>query len=227
VDNLTLPTAETPNHNKLAKCRWLVEHFSTVSKSLYNYDINCTMDEIMVPYKGRYCNIRQYMKGKPVKFGIKVWALASFHSRYVSNLIVYLGAGDAREEDDLVGADAVLVAVRGLEGRGHTIITDNFFTSVRLSMALLERGLYTTGTVKKGFMGFPSSLAGFPKANHPPHGTLVVKMHRSRKIVAVVWMDSKPIWLLSTALNPLDPNCVVPRWVRRERVNFPTSPILL
>jgi hypothetical protein len=65
----------------------------------------------MVPYKGRYCNIRQYMKRKPVKFGIKVWALASSHSRYVSNFIVYLEARDAREENDLVGADAVLIAV--------------------------------------------------------------------------------------------------------------------
>jgi hypothetical protein len=227
VDNGTLPEPGEVGHDKLGKLRWLVEHFSTVSQELYNCEVNCTVDEIMVPYKGRYCNIRQYMKGKPVKFGIKVWALASSQSRYVSNLIVYLGAGDVREEDELVGADAVLMVVRGLEGRGHVIVIDNFLTSVKLFMTLYERGFYATGTVKKGSKGFPSSLAGFPKQYCPPRGTLIVKMHRSRKICAVVWIDSKPVWLLSTALDPNDPTCVAPRWVKRDRVEFPTSPILL
>jgi hypothetical protein len=167
------------------------------------------------------------MKGKPVKFGIKVWALASSQSRYVSNLIVYFGAGDTREEDELVGADAVLMAVRGLERRGHVIITDNFFTSVKLFMTLLDYGFYATGTVKKGSKGFPSSLAGFPKQYRPQRGTVVVKMHHSHKICVVVWMDLKTVWLLSIALDLVNPTCVASRWVKRIRVDFPSSPILL
>jgi hypothetical protein len=95
-----------------------------------------------------------------VKYGLKVWALASSQSRYVSNAIVYLGAGDVRAENELLGTNVVLMAVRGLEGRGHVIITDNFFTSVRLHTELLKCGFYATGTVKKGSKGFPDSLAG-------------------------------------------------------------------
>ena len=71
-----------------------MEHFSLVSQAQYNCKEIVMVDEIMVLYKGRYCNIRQYMKEKPVKFGIKVWALTSSKSRYVSNLIVYLDASD-------------------------------------------------------------------------------------------------------------------------------------
>jgi predicted Co/Zn/Cd cation transporter (cation efflux family) len=67
-----------------------------------------------------------------------------------------------REEDELIGADAVLTAIWGLEGHGHVIIMDNFFTSVKLFMTLLERGFYATCTIKKGSKGFPKSLAGFP-----------------------------------------------------------------
>jgi hypothetical protein len=227
MNNNSLPTPGQPRHDKLGKVRWLVEHFSQVSKEQYNPEVICTVDEIMVPYKGHYCNIRQYMKGKPVRFGIKIWALASSSSRYVSNVMVYLGAGNVREEDDLVGADAVLQAVRGLEGRGHTIITDNFFSSVKLFRSLLERGFYATGTVKKVSKGFPRSLAGFPKQHLPARGIVAVKMHRSQKIVAVVWIDSKPVWLLSTATNPTSPGIVAQRWIRRDRVDFPTSPILL
>jgi hypothetical protein len=227
VDNSTLPAPGAVGYDKLGKFRWLVKHFSAVSKAQYNPEVNFTVDEIMVPYKRRFCNIRQYMRGKPVRFGIKIWAVASSQLRYVSNVIVYLGAGDEREENDLVGVDAVLTAVRGLEGRGHCIITDNFFTSVALHVELLQRGFFATGSAKRGSKGFPRSLAGFLSQHHPPRGTLVVKMHRSREIYAIMWMDSKPVWLLSTAVDPVDPTCVAPRWVKRDRVDFPTSPILL
>lgn len=137
------------------------------------------VDEIMVLYKGCYCNIRQYMKGKPVRFGIKIWALASSSSRYMSNVMVYLGVGDIREEDDLVGTDVVLQAVQGLEGRGHTIIIDNFFSSVKLFSSFLECGFSATGIVKKVSKGFPGSLAGFFKQHLLARGTVAVKMHRS------------------------------------------------
>jgi hypothetical protein len=104
-----------------------------------------------------------------------------------------MGASDTHEENDLVGADVLLVVVWGLDHRGHCVITDIFFTSVALQTAFLDRKFYSIGMVKEGSKGFPSSLVGFPKQHQLPHGTLVVKMHRSWRIVAVVWMDSKPV----------------------------------
>lgn len=140
-----------------------------------------------------------------------------------------MGAGEKREPDTLLGEDAVLQAVRGLEHRGHVVVTDNYFTCIKLHMALLQRGFFATGTCKKTAAGFPLSLSGFPKTHQPPRGTLVVKMHRSRKIAAVCWIDSKPVWLLSTATDPCDPNSIAARWIpgRTDRVEVPTSPILL
>jgi hypothetical protein len=82
-----------PAYDKLAKVRWLVERFVSISQSLYNNEQVCTVDEIMIAYKGRFCEIKQYMQAKPTKFGIKVWAVACALSRYVSNIIVYLGSG--------------------------------------------------------------------------------------------------------------------------------------
>jgi hypothetical protein len=81
VDNDTLIQPWEIGHDKLDKVRWLVEHFFEVSQAKYNPQATLTVDEIMVPYKGQYCNIRQYMKGKRVRFGIKVWALVSSQSR--------------------------------------------------------------------------------------------------------------------------------------------------
>lgn len=71
-----------PSYDKIAKVRWLCESFAQISQSLYNNERTLTVDEIMIAYKGRLCSIRQYMKSKPVKFGVKVWALANSQSRY-------------------------------------------------------------------------------------------------------------------------------------------------
>jgi hypothetical protein len=86
-----------PAYDRIGKVWWLVESFATISQSLYNCERICTVNEIMLPYKRKFYNIRQYMKKKPCKWGIKLWALASSGSRYVSNIIVYLGAPTANE----------------------------------------------------------------------------------------------------------------------------------
>lgn len=151
----------------------------------------------------------------------------NLNARHISNIIVYLGAGDARPDGDLVSSDAVLRAVQGLEHRGHVIITDNYFTSPKLFLELMARGFWATGTVRKTRKGFPDSLGGFPKSQLPERGSLVVRMHRDRNMCAAMWMDSKPVFLLSCAENPVDPTAFVNRWVARQRKEFPTSPILL
>jgi hypothetical protein len=85
VDNETLQQdSKDPTFDKIGKVRWLIEDFAQKSRELYNPERVLTVDEIMVPYKGRYCGIRQYMKSKPCRFGIKIWALASSSSRLVS-----------------------------------------------------------------------------------------------------------------------------------------------
>jgi hypothetical protein len=88
VNNETMVTDQAAEgYDKIAKVRWLMEEFVRISQSLYNAERTCTIDEIMVPYKGRYCAIRQYMKSKPVRFGIKLWDLASSQSRFVQSFL--------------------------------------------------------------------------------------------------------------------------------------------
>jgi hypothetical protein len=83
------------------------------------------------------------------------------------------------------------------------------------------------GTVQKNHRGFPDSLGGFPKTFLPERGTLAIRMHHSRKICAICWVDSKPVFLLSTATSLVHPDSVAGGWVGRQQVDFPTSSILL
>ena len=47
-------------------------------------------DEEMVGFKGRV-SMKQYMPGKPTKWGLKVWMLYDAHNSYACNLQVYTG----------------------------------------------------------------------------------------------------------------------------------------
>ena len=62
VDNNSIVRdVNDPRFDRIVKTRWLVEMFVKVSKEIYNLEREITVDECVIPYKGRYCFIRQFM----------------------------------------------------------------------------------------------------------------------------------------------------------------------
>jgi len=161
----------TPGYDKIDKCCWLIENFVDRAKAAYSCDKYLACDEIMVPYRGRRCDIKQYMKNKPVKYGIKVWFCASSKFRYVCNLIVYEGRKNQKSEKDL-GLKVVLQLVDDLTQLGHVVVTDRFFISPQLADALLSLETSFTGTVKHNRVGMPSHLAQYLNLELPCTGNI-------------------------------------------------------
>lgn len=114
----------------------------------------------MIPYRGRRCSIKQYMRNKPIKYDIKVWCMANSKSRYVYNLEVYTGRKGKKAEKDL-GLKVVKALVSDLKGLGHIVVTDRFFTSPKLFDQLLQDGFLATGTVMPNHSGMPPNLAAY------------------------------------------------------------------
>ena len=76
--------------DKLAPIRNVFHIFtSNCKKSLYPGDHLC-VDEQLVPFRGK-APFRVYMKSKPDKYGIKIWALVDCTTSYIANMQVYLG----------------------------------------------------------------------------------------------------------------------------------------
>ena len=99
VDNSTVVRdVQDPRYDMIAKTRWLLDMFSTVSEGIYNFEREITVDVCIIPYKGRYYFIRQFMKDKPIRFRIKVWMLASSKSRFCWRVEVYFGEGTGLKE---------------------------------------------------------------------------------------------------------------------------------
>jgi hypothetical protein len=140
VDNENLERDPTSlNFDKLAKTRWLIDFFSQRSNELYNMEEIICVDELIIPYKGKYCRIRQFLRNKPIRFGIKVWCSASSKSRFVNQIEVYEGKGHMMGEEGM-GFEVVAILVKGLENLWYIVITDNLFTSPRLLHYLMLKG---------------------------------------------------------------------------------------
>jgi len=206
--------------------RWLLEGFVEVCKCLYNCKRHICVDEMMIPYTGRHCNIKQYMRNKPVKYGIKIWCCATSKTRYVHNLQVYAGKQGKKTEKDL-GRKVVNAMVSDLKGLGHVVVTDHFFTSPHLFDDLLKQGFLATGTVMPNRVGMPPQLASYAHVQGERSG-LIIQMHHSRCMSAVVWFDGIPVYLLSTSVDPIREGTLSYKWTsHKKRDEYHTSPILL
>jgi hypothetical protein len=56
----------SPHYDKMHQCRWLLNVIWDACRALWNVGKMCTVDEMMVRYKGKYCPARQYMPKKPL-----------------------------------------------------------------------------------------------------------------------------------------------------------------
>ena len=81
------------NHNlaqsKVAKVLPLLELLRTNCQQFGVFHKNLSIDESMVPYRGLH-SAKQYIKGKPVKSGYKLWMLCSSDG-YPYNFEIYCG----------------------------------------------------------------------------------------------------------------------------------------
>lgn len=58
--------------------------------AIYEPSYNVTIDERMIPFRGR-CIFRVYMKGKPCRYGIKMWCAVDPENSMLCNFDIYAG----------------------------------------------------------------------------------------------------------------------------------------
>jgi hypothetical protein len=184
-----------------------------------------SLDEGMIPTKNAL-SIRQYIKDKPIKWGLKTYLLCESKSGYIMNAEIYTGKVDLDQQmEKSLGVTGCLVArlSKPFENRGHCIFTDRFYTSVNIAEYLMEKqGTQLCGTALTNRKRFPKELISKKKMDRGSHSLLY-----NGKIAAVVWCDKKPIYFLSTKFIA-DPDVTVLRYDRREHKRIPvTCPALV
>lgn len=134
----------------------MITYLSNKFLEAYVPNRNLAVDESMVAFKGR-THLKQYMPLKPIKRGIKVWALACSSTGYLLNFSVYEGKKESDEEGSL-GEKTVLELTKPFENKHYCVYFDNFFTSFTLLSKLLDRNLFGCGTIRSNRKHFPKDL---------------------------------------------------------------------
>jgi hypothetical protein len=150
-----------PGYDKLGKIKPILERVRKVFRSVYCPPQNISIDEAMIPFKGR-STLKQYMPLKPVKRGIKVWAMSDAVNGYVSEFQVYTGKKKDSVERNL-GSSVVKTLTQPYYNTYRHLYFDNFFSSIQLLLDLLKSGLYGCGTTRTNRKGFPAALKPLAK----------------------------------------------------------------
>lgn len=135
--------------DKFAKVRPLIDQLNNNFLKFGVFKHQLSIDEQMVPYFGRH-SAKMFIKGKPVRFGFKMWCLASSDG-YLYKFMPYAGksAENVKKEFGL-REEVVINLLKVLENKSaHKIYFDNFFTSYKLLVYLKHEGYFATGTVRE------------------------------------------------------------------------------
>jgi hypothetical protein len=98
-----------------------------------------TVDESMIKYKGKAIRFVQYLPQKPIKHGIKVYAIVCAYSGVLLGEIVAHGRRLTKEKGVKVKIVSELIKITGHHKYvGVTVYGDNWYTSDRLQQHLWE-----------------------------------------------------------------------------------------
>lgn len=179
-----------PGFDALYKLRPLIDCILTASEQYYYPGTALSFDEAMVPFTGRLY-FKQYIKGKPNPWGVKVWCCADPSSGYLCNFRFYTGKEDYPPEKGL-GHHVVWSLGQRFLDRNHHFYFDNFFSSIQLSYDLLQRSTYSCGTIRTNRKHWPVEFRKIVLANGE------VRFRQSGNLLATVWKDKRQIALVST-----------------------------
>jgi hypothetical protein len=191
-----------------------------------------TIDESMIKYTGRAISFIQYMPAKPIKHGIKVFALCCAVTGFLYHFEIYTG-----KEGCLDGSPGEVVK-RLLSGskigtsKGRILYTDNFYTSLGLmtylyiAYSMLMVGTYRL-TKKKSRTAddFPfhkisnSAISKVPRGWKRQATQQIMKDRRHLFTVqaSTSWKDRKQVGFLHNNLVQPTQNYFVQRHVKNGK----------
>nr|CAI5833535.1 unnamed protein product [Callosobruchus analis] len=206
------------DHNKsdkLWKVRPIVSSFEKRCEEL-QLEENLCIDESIIPFKGQLA-VKQYLKGKPNPWGVKVYMLCGA-SGIIYRSIIYQGSTtlptNIQEEYSATNGLVIFLSNRIPEHEGHKLFCDNYFTSLLLLQELLEKGIFVTGTVRVNRLN-RCPLKSDSDLKKTGRGSCDYLVTDDKKIVAVRWFDSKAVNMASTSVG-IEPEDEVRRWDKKE-----------
>lgn len=215
-DNTNIPILNG-NRDRLFKIRPILDELNKAFMQFGVFSYNICIDEQMVRYYGHHF-LKQFIRGKPIRFGFKQWAMCCGESGYCYNAEVYEGKSNSSVEKDTngLGMSVILNNISVIDNpEEHCFYFDNFFTSFDLMKNLKDRNISATGTVRYNRMNnCPIKTDREMKKEY--RGAFDYRYDQINEIFGLVWKDNSNVKMLSNNLQVL-PLARVPRWSRTEK----------
>jgi DNA excision repair protein ERCC-6 len=202
------------------KVRPLFDHLNKTAKQYVQPPATVSVDEGMVKYFGPH-PLKQFIRGKPVRFGYKMWILASPQGELLA-VQPYAGASTNIQDFGLGQGPNVVMGLVQQYGLlpGSKVYVDNLFTSLDLLDNMGDRQYGVTGTLRQNrIIGIP--LPNKKQANKQLKRGEMQAVYTQDAVVAV-WKDNQPVYMASNC-DPVEPLAVCQRYSRKDRGYVPFS----
>ncbi|XP_045110881.1 piggyBac transposable element-derived protein 2-like [Portunus trituberculatus] len=196
--------AKDNTHDKGFRIRSL---FSLVKESFQQFGVfeEClSVDEMIVKYYG-HNSLKQFIRGKPIRFGYKLWALCGV-SGYCYNFDLYCGKTSQDEDYEglLLGTKVVLKILEAVKHpNAHSVFFDNFFTGYDLLVHLRNLGYQATGIIRDNRLSkCPLRPTNFMKKEK--RGSYDYIFDTNEEVMYVRWSDNKCV-CVGTNYDTIEP----------------------
>ncbi|XP_064648765.1 piggyBac transposable element-derived protein 4-like [Lineus longissimus] len=212
---------ELDKTDKIYKTRPIFNIVLEKFQHYYKPEQDLSLDEGMIPTKNSL-SIRQYIKDKPVRWGIKSFLVCDSENGYICNDEIYTGARDDANAIDNLGVTGNLVVrlLRPFTDQNYRVYCDRYYSGIELAQYLKRQcGIGYVGTIQTNRAGFPKDI--IKKKNQMARGESIMK--NNGEVACITWRDSRPIYFLTSQFIS-DPPEHVQRYDAREhrRVAVPS-----
>uniref|UniRef100_A0A6Q2ZH78 PiggyBac transposable element-derived protein domain-containing protein n=1 Tax=Esox lucius TaxID=8010 RepID=A0A6Q2ZH78_ESOLU len=213
-DNTNVKQKGEPGYDPLFKVRPVLEKVRANCLKVEPEE-NHSIDEQMIPFKGKI-GMKQYIKNKPHKWGIKVFTRAGV-TGLVYDFEVYTGKGTVTNERGLgVAGEVVLRLVSEVpKGLNYKCFFDNWFTSPELIVELKKMGILTVATINRNRLR-GCTLKSDKELSKAGRGAYEVKYEKTSGMSIMKWYDNKAVLLASSFIGP-EPVERCRRWSKEKK----------
>ena len=194
-DNAQMTDRSDPNHDRAFKLRPVLKHFNECFLAAMQPTKCEAIDEHMIRFKGHNI-MRQYVKGKPIQWGFKMWCRCDSKSGFLFEFDLYTGKKLGCVEHGL-GEGVVLSLTEKLEGLECQIYFDNYFNSPSLQAILYGKKIFSAGTVRINRKNVPKKEL-IPTDKEMGRGDAV--SFESNHVFFTKWLDNKAVHMVSNFL---------------------------
>nr|CAH7765205.1 unnamed protein product [Callosobruchus chinensis] len=180
------------SQDRLFRIRPILDLLNSRFQSVLTPGKEVVIDESMIPWRGRL-GIRQYIKNKRHKYGVKLYKLCTVEG-YTLNIRIYWGKETTQNADpnDPHTVKVVMDLMQNVVGSGRSLYADNFYSSVALVKKLQQQKTLYCGTLRSNRRGLPKDYV-----NRKIKKNQVIGVHNGHGVKIIKWMDKRPILMIS------------------------------